>query len=391
MYRFYLIILLIIITTVNVFAQKTIDRATYENAVDHLNCELGKFYMLEEQGKYVQDEYLTYSSTHPCSYENLMVFIQGKQPQLENNGYLATYIESFKKEFDEQITNGALYNKLMEIFKQDLLLEYEGQEDYEALKFALKEDYLKEKLRIHELQTIDGVKDTKEESFDWSWFRGTNLLLLIFGIFILFFAITILRWAIKYGNTGKRLSKKDLAENRVKPQIPTDTSTNIPTQTINEKFKPKSLNPRTPKKKTLEKQVEAVMEEVQKEEEIEEVEPEEFAFYMPYPSIDGSFYDLERSETEIGGQSTFKFKLVNEKYALATFEILSNDKIITDIFMDYERTIKSACELENKPKSLNKVIRPGITKIITIEPGTVQKTAQHWRLKKKAVIRFEYE
>lgn len=389
MYRFYFIILLIM-TAVNVFAQKTIDRATYENAVDHLNCELGKFYMLKEQGKYVQDEYLTYASTHACSYENLMVFIQGKQPQLENNGYLATYIESFKEEFDEQITNGALYNNLTEIFKQELLIDYEGDEDFENLKFALKEDYLKEKLRIHELRTVDGVKDTKEEVFDfWEWIRGLNLFLILFGILFFVFAYKIFKWAGKYFNTGKEeVSKKDISEHRVKPQIPANTST----QTLNDKLNPKSAKPKAAvvKKTGLEKQVEAVIKEAPNEK-VEEAEPEESIFYMPYPSIDGSFYDLEHSEVEINGQSSFRFKLINEKYFLATFEVLSNDKIITDIFMDYERTIKSVCDIEGSPKHLHKVIRPGIKNIITVEPGTVQKTAQHWRLKKKALIRFEYE
>lgn len=383
-------------TTVNVFAQKTIDRETYENAVDHLNCELAKFYMLKQQEEqYLHDEYLEYASSHPCSYENLMVFIQGKQPQLEINGYLATYIESFKDEFDEQITNGALYNKLVEVFRSDSLAVrgitlFEGDEEYNALKFELKENYLKDKLRIHELKTVDGIKDTKEKTFNfWEWLKR-NSLLLVLSLFVLFFGVTILRWARKYANTGKdKLSKKDLAANRVK-QLPA----NVSTQTINEKLKPKSPSSPKPKvveKKELEKQVEAIIKEAPKEQIAKEEEPEEFVFYMPYPSIDGSFYDLERKDLEISGQSTFKFKLINEKYELATFEILSNDKIITDIFMDYERTIKSACEIEGKPKKISKIIRPGITKIITVEPGTAQKTAQHWRLKKKAIIRFEYE
>lgn len=387
MYRSYLIILFLIITTANAFAQKTVDRATYESAVDHLNCELAKFYMFEEEGKYVHDEYLKYSTTSPCNYENLMVFIQARQPQLVDNGYLATYIESFKKEFDEQITNGSLYNNLMKIFKQELLVVYEGNEDYEDLKFTLQEDYLKEKLKIHELATNNGIKDTKEKSFDfWQWLKG-NILLIIFLCFFLFFAVTILRWARKYVNTGKdKLSTKDLAANRPQAKIPANT------QTINDKLRPKSPRPKvaTIEKTGLEKEAEAIIKEAPQSKDIEQ-EPEEFVFYMPYPSIDGSFYQLENSEIEVIGQSAFKFKLINEKYALAQFELLSNDKIITDIFMDYERTIKSVCEIESNPKNLEKVIRPGITKIVIVEHGTAQKTVQHWRMKKKAIIRFEYE
>ncbi len=390
MYRFYFTILLLIMTVVNVLAQKTIDRATYENAVDHLNCELAKFYMLKEQGTYVQNEYLTYASTHPCSYENLMVFIQGKQPQLENNGYLATYIEGFKEEFDEQITNGALFNNLTEIFKQEFLIDYEGDEDFQNLKFALKENYLKEKLKINEIEGVDGIENTEEERFDfWEWLSVGNFFLILLGIFVLSSAYTVFKWAGKYFNTGKeKISTKNLSAHSVKPKSAANTST----QTINEKLKRQTSTVKTPtvEKNALEKQVEAVMKEIP-EEKTEEAEPEEFTFYMSYPRIDGSFYDLESSKTEIAGQSTFKFKLINEKYFLATFEIISNDKIITDIFMDYERTIKPVCDIEGNPKQLNKVIRPGIKNIVTVTPGTVQKTAQHWRLKKKALIRFEYE
>ena len=202
MYRFYSILFLLTIST-NVFAQKTIDRGTYESVVDHLNCELSKFYMLEEQGKYVQDEYLEYATTHPCNYENLMVFIQGKQPQLENNGYLTTYINEMKEEYDKQASNSALYNKLVEVFEQELLVNYETNEGFENLKFELKENYLKDKLRVNEILTDDGITDTNEEGINvWSWFKNRNALIIFISIFVLFVAFKMFRWVAKYFNTG---------------------------------------------------------------------------------------------------------------------------------------------------------------------------------------------
>lgn len=399
MYRFYVILLFLIIVTNNVFAQKTIDRETYESAVDHLNCELAKFYMLEDPengSQYVYQAYLDSLAVFPCSFEHLMVFIKERQPQLEANGDLAVYIEEFKEEFEELPTNSALYNRLMDIFKSDLLIEFKGQDKFEVLKLELK-NYLEDALRKHEL--IDNniiIKTENQSSTLWDWVKS-NIWLLVFGIIFFFFSFTVIRWAMKYFNTGRnnKLTKKSLATD-------TQNQSKIPakTQTINQIHQSKAakITPKAPisksivlEKKELEKQVEAIIQEVPQMEDTEEEAPEEAAFYMPYPSIDGSFYELQNSETEVIGQSTFKFKLVNEKYALATFEILSNDKIITDIFMDYERTIKSACDIEGNPKELQKVIRPGIVKIVTIAPGTAQKTGQHWRLKKKAVIRFEYE
>ena len=414
MYRFYFIILLLTISSANAFAQKTIDRATYERAVDYLNCELSKFYMLKEQGKYVQDEYIDYAITHPCNYENLMVFIQGKQPQLENNGFLAAYIEEFKGEYDIQASNSALYNKLVEVFEQEFFDNFEVDEDFDNLKFQIKENYLKENLRVNEILTDDGITDTEEEGNNlWTWLKELNIAaLLLIGV-VLFFLYKLVRWMVKYLNTGAGKITHHSNDNLpIAPKVQ-DTSTES-ALTLNEKLG-QTVNAskvKTPAKTPLENEVQAVIEEHIEEEVIvaravdnpiieeetaaihedfSSTSPDEVVFYMPYPSIDGSFYDSASSEVEIPEESRFQFKLVNEKYALAIFEILSNDKIITDIFMDYEGTIKAVCDIEGGDEDLSTVLRPGIVEIITVRPGIVRKSSRHWRLKEKAVIRFEYE
>ena len=417
MYRFYSILFLLTIST-NVFAQKTIDRGTYESVVDHLNCELSKFYMLEEQGKYVQDEYLEYATTHPCNYENLMVFIQGKQPQLENNGYLTTYINEMKEEYDKQASNSALYNKLVEVFEQELLVNYETNEGFENLKFELKENYLKDKLRVNEILTDDGITDTNEEGINvWSWFKNRNALIIFISIFVLFVAFKVFRWVAKYFNTGDgKMMHYGQNQSSFTVNVQDETpETPKSTQTLNEKLGQATIASRgvspqeTPKQNQVDevtetqlleegditaKGVENLINDEETEalgEDFSSTLSDEVVFYMPYPSIDGSFYDSESTDEERPEESRFKFKLVNEKYALAIFEILSNDKIITDIFMDYEGTIKAVCDIEGGVEDLTTVLRPGIVRIVTVRPGIVRKSSRHWRLKEKATIRFEYE
>ena len=415
MYRFYSILFLLTLS-INGFAQKTIDRTTYESVVDQLNCELSKFYMLEEQGKYVQDEYLEYAATHPCSYENLMVFIQGKQPQLENNGYLTAYINEMKDEYDKQPSNSALYNKLVEVFEQELFVKYEANEDFDNLKFQLKENYLKERLRVNEILTDEGITNTDEEGFDlWGWLKKRNLLVAFVSMLILIIVYKMFRWTSKYFNTGdgtmthygKNKPSSNVAVQNETPEIAEST------QTLNEKLGQAAIASRgiPPQEIPAENQADEVTEPQPLEEDVaargienltdEETEifeedfssllSDEVVFYMPYPSIDGSFYDSESTEEESPEESRFKFKLVNEKYALAIFEVLSSDKIITDIFMDYEGTIKAVCDIEGDFEDLKDVLKPGLVEIVTVKPGIVRKSSRHWRLKEKAMIRFKYE
>jgi hypothetical protein len=127
---------------------------------------------------------------------------------------------------------------------------------------------------------------------------------------------------------------------------------------------------------------------IYEEPETQENEPE--VFYMPYPKVDGSFYESARHEHFEYGKSTFRFEIKVVEYNLATFDIISNEDVITDIFVNPE-IINPVCEIQGKNKNIQSTLKSGVSKIITVIPGTVQLRNSHWRLKQKAVIRFEYE
>jgi hypothetical protein len=122
--------------------------------------------------------------------------------------------------------------------------------------------------------------------------------------------------------------------------------------------------------------------------------PNENIFYMPYPTVDGSFYEYGKHDLYEEGRSTFKFEIRLKEYNLATFEVISNQDVITDALMNFEKTLNAVCEVIGKGTEHDKnheiIVQPGLKRIVTIEPGTVQLKTQHWRLKQKAKIRLEY-
>ncbi len=382
MFRYVCIIFLFVLNG-TASANITVSREEYERVVDHLNCELAKFYIERNQGIYQLDAYKEMTTAvGGCSFEHLMVFIKERQPQMDNNGYLAAYIESFKPQFDSLASNAALYNKLMDIFDQDLLMDYEVDGDFGLLKTDLKA-LLEEDLRIHEMGTNDGEIETIEPSTPFfEQLTGWKIALILFGVFLIVFLIALVRWARKYFNTGKNQviiseMEKKAAEKR---NLIIANNTVIVPDIIE------------PEPKVIEPIIEPEKEEIMEESTATSAEqPSDKVFYMPYPSVDGSFYQFARHDLYQFGTSAFRFEIKIVEYNLATFELLSDTDIITDIFMDYEKTIKSVCDIEGNPKDLNKVIKAGITKIVTVEQGTVQRSSQHWRLKQKAIIRFEYE
>lgn len=380
----YLLVILLFISTTSVFAQKTVSQEEYEATVDYFNCSIAKFYIEQNQGQYKLEEYLESLSEYGCNFEHLMVFIKDHQPQMEANGYLANYIESMKLEYDEQNANGALYNKLTDVFGQELLVELDGNTDYSQLKETLKEE-LKEKLRVGEEGDIGNVVEntTQTETSPFSSFLSNGgWILLVFLVILLIILIIFGRWAIKYFNTGSKKSETSQMEQRA-----------------DEKRKEMEENPAprsVPATVVPVPEPSKIAPEPMEEEEVIEEEPvviveDENVFYMPYPSIDGSFYEFVRHKDYEVKRSAFRFEIKNEEYGLATFEVVSDSNVITDIFMDYERTIRAVCEIEGKPKKIDMVIKPGIVRIVTVKHGSVQKSNKHWRLKQKAIIRFEYE
>lgn len=387
----YLLFILIFINTATLYGQKTIERVEYEAAIDYFNCEMAKFYIERNQGKYEYEAYLDSLAEFGCNFEHLMVFIKERQPQMVINGYLAESIESMKAEFDIQLTNGALYSKLMLVFEEDVLKEHDSEEDYNKRKDILTEE-LKEKLRTHEM-VVNEVVETKEQndSSFWEQISGGGIALMIFVIFLIGILAGLIRWAWKYFNTGQK--------NRIKPVVTKNPEELIPVQK-NTVVTPQ-IEATVPDEDTAEvarmasEERRAKQKEMESEEYVEEVVVpppviDKTVFFMPYPSVDGSFYEFARRDLFEFKYSAFKFEIKNKEYGLAVFEVISNKDVITDIFMDYERTIKPVCEIEGNPKKLSQVIKPGIVKIITVKPGSVQKRDQHWRLKQKAIIRFEY-
>jgi hypothetical protein len=402
MFRQYLTILFILLfQTVAVFGQKTLSRIDYEKAIDNLNCSLAKFYIEENQGVYELQAYNDSVAQFGCSYEHLMVFIKQKQPQMETNGYLAAYINSLKGEYELQATNSALFNRTVEIFKEEVLINYDSRADYQELKENLIQE-LKEALRIDEIADDEGQLQESETN-SWTSFQdltALKIILIIFGILLLLLLLGIGRWALKYVQTGKedKSSYLPIRNQNLPPSnttVTTTTTTNTTTETpkdLNTKYaEPKQ--PTTPKPKTV---VEKIQEaptppepEINAAAEIEEADQLE-SFYMPYPKIDGSFYESARHEVFEYGKSTFRFEIKVVEYNLATFEIISNEDVITDIFVNPE-IINPVCEIQGKNKNINSTLKSGVSKIVTVRPGTVQLRNSHWRLKQKATIRFEYE
>jgi hypothetical protein len=396
MFRQYLAILFIILfQTVAVFGQKTVTRIEYENVIDELNCTMAKFYIEQNQGVYELQAYNDSIAQFGCSFEHLMIFIKERQPQMATNGYLAAHINSLKSEFDLQITNGALFNKTVDVFKEDILIDYDSREDYQLVKTNLIAD-LKNKLRVDEVADNKGQLQEMETSI-WTNFQdlqGWKIVLIIFIILFLLVLIGFARWGLKYTQTGKGDKSTFLIRN---PQqnIPSNTTSNVDTtSTINSKFeeakKRPAPKPKTVVEKSIAEKVEVILaeEQMEKKEEVLDNEPE--VFYMPYPKVDGSFYESARHEIFQYGKSTFRFEIKVVEYNLATFEIISNEDVITDIFVNPE-IINPVCDIEGKQKDIKSTLKSGVSKIITVIPGTVQLRNSHWRLKQKAVIRFEYE
>ena len=407
MFRQYLTILFILLfQTVAVFGQKTLSRIDYEKAIDNLNCSLAKFYIEEKQGVYVLQEYNDSVAPFGCRYEPLMVFIKQKQPQMETNGYLAAYINELKKEYDLQSSNSALFNRTVEVFKEEVLIEFDSRADYQELKANLIQE-LKQNLKIDEIANDEGVLQEPETN-SWTSFQDFTVLkiiLIIFGILLLLLLLGLGRWVLKYVQTGKEAKNGYLPSRNHNQNLPSNTNTNTTvttTTTTNTTTEtPKDLNTKyaesnqstTSKPKTV---VEKTQEtptppepEINAAAEIEEEEQPE-SFYMPYPKIDGSFYESARHEVFVYGKSTFRFEIKVVEYNLATFEIISNEDVITDIFVNPE-IINPVCEIQGKNKNINSTLKSGVSKIVTVTPGTVQLRNSHWRLKQKAVIRFEYE
>ncbi|NJN76985.1 MAG: hypothetical protein HC803_00545 [Saprospiraceae bacterium] len=135
MFRQYLTILIIILfNTITVFAQKTVTRLEYEKAVDNLNCEVAKYYIERNQGTYELEAYNDSIARFGCNFEHLMVFLKERHLQMEQNAYLAEYIEQLKKEYDLLVMNTSLYDRMVDVFKEDALKVYEPREDYQAFK-----------------------------------------------------------------------------------------------------------------------------------------------------------------------------------------------------------------------------------------------------------------
>ncbi|MFT5833001.1 MAG: hypothetical protein ACI97N_000627, partial [Cognaticolwellia sp.] len=147
--RYSTILILLFVSTVSVFGQKTIKQLDYEKIIDNFNCEVAKYYIGANQDKDELDAYKDSITQFGCNFQHLMVFIKERQPKMKQNGYLATNINGLKKEYNLQASNGALYNKMVDIFKDSLLTQYDGKEDYQEFKKNYLRN-LKEELRVHE-------------------------------------------------------------------------------------------------------------------------------------------------------------------------------------------------------------------------------------------------
>ncbi|MFT6147325.1 MAG: hypothetical protein ACJAUH_000002 [Saprospiraceae bacterium] len=385
--RYSTILILLFVSTVSVFGQKTIKQLDYEKIIDNFNCEVAKYYIGANQDKDELDAYKDSITQFGCNFQHLMVFIKERQPKMKQNGYLATNINGLKKEYNLQASNGALYNKMVDIFKDSLLTQYDGKEDYQEFKKNYLRN-LKEELRVHEIAKVGGDEGELEESrsFD-SYLENfeTGKFLFILGLIILIFFFIILgRWLWKYASTGK----DDQTTFNLKPV----ESSYSPTPKVSI---PKPVVPKSPVPEPRSVTPTIVDEPILPGAEIlvevpDEPEEDPNIFYMPYPKIDGSFYESSRHPYFEYGRSTFLFEIKVIEYNLATFEIISNEDVITDIFVNPE-IIDPVCEVQGQTKNTESAIKSGVTKIITITPGMVQLSNAHWRLKQKAVIRFEFE
>jgi len=400
MFRRYLTILIILFQIIPVFGQKTVSRINYEQAIDKLNCAIAKFYIEDNQGVYELKAYNNSIAEFGCSFEHLMVFIKERQPQMENNGYLAAYIDGLKGEYDLQITNSGLYNKTIELFGEELLIQYDSEENYQELKINLLNN-LKRELKVEEIANNEGILI---ETDNWTILQSITplkIILILFGVVLLLLLVGLARWVLKYVETGKEDKSAYLPIKNPIQNIPSNTDTTVVNTTMNANTNIDTASVETDEssipqpRKVIEQTIDVPTEVpippktgIYEEPETQENEPE--VFYMPYPKVDGSFYESARHEHFEYGKSTFRFEIKVVEYNLATFDIISNEDVITDIFVNPE-IINPVCEIQGKNKNIQSTLKSGVSKIITVIPGTVQLRNSHWRLKQKAVIRFEYE
>jgi hypothetical protein len=386
MFRQYLIILFcLLLHTATAYGQKTVLKTDFEKIIDNLNCSVAKFYIERNQGEYQLAAYKDSLAIFTCNFEHLMVFIKERQPQMEINGYLAEYINSLKQSYDSLPTNSGLFNRTVELFKEDVLEQYESEEDYQEFKINTIE-YLKVELRIDEIGESEMEEFEEDSTWSLSNMAAWQIVLLIGVIVFLLIVIAFFRWGKKYGDSSL-LPIRNLP---AKPKMPlpnrTITTPDTEAETPEDTPEPKPKSVITPKPKV---EIPAENEQIEAQPE-EETEGKPVIFYMPYPKIDGSFYQSARQNVFVAGLSIFKFEIKVVEYNLATFEILSSEDIITDIFINPE-IINPVCKIEGTQKKIESTLKSGVTKIITVTPGTVQLKNSHWRLKQKAVIRFEYE
>ncbi len=389
------------------FAEKTVSRATYETEVDKLNCELAKYYMKKNQGLDTLRNYQYSLAITGCNFEHLMVFIKERQPEMKLNGELAVYIESLKENYEGAVNNNVLYQKVTDIFEQPILNVYSNDDDFVNLEISLK-DGLKENLKIKEIGNIVNQEVAEQKGFFES-FRGfgwQEATLSLITILIIFIFVSLISWFYKYSTTGKATTS---TVNRSQAEPPTSPIPIPPTPLITTGGMTINDSHTTPEPKVVltpplqNDDVPIVVANVPIidppiDDMVDDVEddniPNEDIFYMPYPTIDGSFYEYGKHETYEEGRSTFKFEIKLKEYNLATFEVISNQDVITDALMNFEKTLNAVCEVIGEGTKHDEnheiIIKPGLKKIVVIEPGTAQLRTQHWRLKQKAKIRLEY-
>jgi hypothetical protein len=365
--------------------QGKVSRTDFERTVDYMNCELAKFFMEQQQAQYELDNYKNIEAQYGRSYEQLMVFIKSKQPQMLENGELAAQIETYKAQYDAYTTNDELYNALTEVFKEPLLDAYTLDDGFGILKEKLKATLLTD-LKVNEIEETP-MLPAGERWYDFRQWEGQQMALLAAGLIAFLVLLKAILWFRKYTQSSE-----------IPQSLPTTKkqASNQPTVSINDAYADKKM-PVAPEIPSLEAIREESMsravvmpqaDELPTSEEIaiEMKKQEQTQFYMPYPSLDGTFYQHNSTESQ-KIDSAFHFTIKLAAYGLATFEVVSSEKVMTDIFMDFEGTLKPACEVERDSK-----IAEGMNRVITVEAGIVQKRSgeQHWRLKQKVRVRFEY-
>lgn len=346
----------------------------YEDLIDHVNCEFGRY--LIQDGK-TSEHFEAYNEAIVnCGFVNMIEFYKSKEPFLKKNGEIAYLINDLKEKYIADNPQ-MLYDSTIHIFNESILINYAqtltNRADYDSIKNKLTQE-IKEKIlakpKVKTALDNDVVPKGGNSVFDIVKHPGWLWLILIL------FIIMAVRTAMKIYSTRNDVPiqksipiAKEIPITKPIQPIPVKQP-KVEKQEVEVK-KPKEVVD-TPKEKTVPQFIQDLQDKKKLSKE---------TFYMPPPSVSGSFYSFGRMNEFKVDQALFKFEIVSEKYQICQFFVVNDPNVVTQGMMDFEKYLYPACTSENQPF-------PAATQIITIKPGVARRSTNHWRVQQKALIKF---